>query len=849
MQQFHAAKADYPDTLLFFRMGDFYELFYDDAKKAARLLDITLTKRGKSGGQPIPMAGVPVHAMEGYLAKLVGMGEAVAICEQVSDPAASKGLVERKVVRVVTPGTLTDEALLDARTERPLACLALGDKAQFGLAWLDLSSGRLCVCEWQSESAMHGELTRIQPAELLLADDDLPAPLSATGVAVTRRQPWLFDVESARNHLTRFFNVKDLRGFSIEDKPLAIAAISVLLGYVEDTQKQSIPHITSVAWQSPDDALSLDAQTRRQLELERDASGGSDHSLLALLDTTASAMGARALRHWLNRPLRDTQLIRQRQHAVQSLIESQRFDDAQSALNRYPDLDRIATRIALGSARPRDLSSLRDALAELPNIREPINALDSPVIDALRHDLHSDDAVLALLQSAVAETPAVHVRDGGVIADGHHEELDRLRVMQRDASQLMADMELREREQTGIATLKIGFNRVHGYYLECGKVHGDKIPEHYTRKQTLANAERYITEELKVFETEMLSAKDRALALEQTLFSQLIAQLADAVPMFRRIAEAIASLDVLATLAERAVTLNWCQPTLSDDIGIHITAGRHPVVEQIHDHPFQPNDTVLHPEHRLLLITGPNMGGKSTYMRQTALIVLLAYIGSFVPADAATIGPVDRIMTRIGAGDDLSRGQSTFMVEMTEMAAILHQASAQSLVLIDEVGRGTSTYDGMALARASATHLANHNQSLTLFATHFAELTDLAEQFPCIANVHLDAIEHGDELVFLHSVKPGAASRSYGLQVAALAGLPNQVVREAKTHLHTLEQTALSTQQSEHTPQLNLFQTSQAAISDDTQTLLDTLDQLDPNDLSPREALERLFELKKLARP
>ncbi|MEO6226751.1 MAG: DNA mismatch repair protein MutS [Thermomonas sp.] len=849
MRQFFAAKAEHPEVLLFFRMGDFYELFYDDARKAAKLLDITLTQRGNSAGTPIPMAGVPQHAAEGYLARLVALGESVAICEQIGDPAASKGLVERKVVRIVTPGTVTDEALLDERRDTLLLAISR-NKQGYGLAWADLASGRLRANEVDTDDALEAELARLQPAEVLIADEDgwPPAVLETRGLR--RRAPWLFDTDSGRRHLLQFFSVHDLGAFGIEAHPRAIAAAAALLGYVEETQKQRLPHLRSIALEHSSEAIAMNAATRRHLELDTRIDGDSKATLLGVLDATITPMGGRLLRRWLHRPLRDRRVLGERHHAVQALIDSRADEALRAEFRALGDLERILSRIALRSARPRDLSTLRDGLALLPALRDILLPLDSPRLQTLCAELgeHADSA--RLLRNAVVEQPPVVARDGGVIARGHDAELDELRQLSGNADQFLVDLEARERAATGIATLKVGYNRVHGYFLEISKSQSIKAPVHYTRRQTLTGAERYITEELKGFEDKVLSARERALSREKVLYETLLDALNETIEPLRQCAAALSELDVLAAFAERAQTLDWNAPKLVDDPGILIERGRHPVVEALRDAPFEPNDLVFDDRVRMYVVTGPNMGGKSTYMRQNALIVLLAHIGSFVPAARAVIGPIDRILTRIGAGDDLARGQSTFMVEMSETSYILHHATEQSLVLMDEIGRGTSTYDGLALADACARHLASVNRSHTLFATHYFELTTLAEPGSGIANVHLDAVEHRDaggneSLVFMHAVKDGPADRSFGLQVAALAGLPQAVVRQARARLAELERhnrdapsTPMTAQAMDTPQQIGLFAPNSAA--------LDALAALDPDDLTPKQALEALYRLKAL---
>ncbi len=856
MKQFFAAKAEHPDVLLFFRMGDFYELFYDDARKAARLLDITLTQRGASAGQPIPMAGVPVHAYEGYLARLVALGESVAICEQIGDPALAKGLVERKVVRIVTPGTVTDEALLQDRRDTLLMAVARG-KSGYGLAWADLAGGRFLVNEIANDDQLDAELARLDPAELLVPDEDgWPAFVVDRG-GLRRRAPWLFDPDSGRRQLLRFFApasgsgqaLHDLSSFGIEDKPLAIAAAGALLGYVEETQKQRLPHLTSIRVETSDGAIAMNAATRRHLELDTRVDGDTRHTLLGVLDTTITPMGGRLLRRWLHRPLRDRRIVGERHDAVERLIDTRADADVREAFRGLGDVERILSRVALRSARPRDLSTLRDALSLLPQVRTALDGLDSPRLLALVAELGEHDEQAAWLRRAIVPQPPLLARDGGVIAEGYDAELDELRQLSTNADQFLIDLEARERESSGIATLKVGYNRVHGYYIEISKGQADRAPVHYTRRQTLTGAERYITEELKAFEDKVLSARERALSREKVLYEQLLDELNVHLEPLKRCAAALSELDVLVCFADRARELDWSRPRLVEDAVLRIERGRHPVVEAVRDDPFEPNDLDLHADRRMLVITGPNMGGKSTYMRQNALIVLLAHIGSFVPATTATLGPIDRILTRIGAGDDLARGQSTFMVEMSETSYILHHATPQSLVLMDEIGRGTSTYDGLALAEACAKHLAHANRCWTLFATHYFELTALAEAGSGIANVHLDAVEHhdkqgGDTLVFMHAVKDGPADRSFGLQVAALAGLPKAVVREARGRLAELEQrrdtpAPVLTPQALDTPQqFGLFTPSSAA--------LDALAAIDPDELTPKQALEALYRLKAL---
>jgi DNA mismatch repair protein MutS len=798
------------------------------------------------------MAGVPYHAVEGYLGRLIKLGESVAICEQIGDPALAKGLVERKVVRVVTPGTVTDEALLEERRDNLLLAIAAGSMSnapmrgasagRYGLAWVDLAGGRFLLSEVADVEALASELARLAPAETLIAEDIAWPAFVSELPGLRKRAPWHFDTDTATRQLCTFFKTQNLGGFGCDGMSLAIGAAGALLGYVEETQKSALPHLSGVAVENAGDTIALDAATRRNLELDTHPSGRSEHTLLGVLDRTITPMGARALRRWLHRPLRDHAVLRTRYQAIDSLVAQRSFENLREVLRGIGDLERILARVALRSARPRDLSTLRDGLLAAPRLRESIAACDSPLLRELLASLGEHANTAMHLAGAVLDQPPALLRDGGVIRSGFDAELDELRMLSTNADQFLIDLEEREKAATGIATLKVGYNSVHGYYIEISKGQSDKAPTHYTRRQTLKGAERYITEELKTFEDKVLSARERSLMRERALYEGLLDFLVARLEPLKRAAAAMAEFDVLANLAERADALNWKAPNLSDAAGIHIVRGRHPVVEQVRKEPFEPNDLVFDDTRRMLIITGPNMGGKSTYMRQVALIVLLAHIGSFVPADAAMIGPIDRIFTRIGAGDDLSRGQSTFMVEMSETANILHNATASSLVLMDEVGRGTSTYDGLALAQACAVQLATHNRAFTLFATHYFELTDLAAQHSGIANVHLDAIEYGDDLVFMHAVKEGPANRSFGLHVAAIAGVPKPVIAQAKNYLQALENRHVAVEHAvalpETSPQLGLFAPpSPSEIA---------LRMLDPDSMTPKEALEALYQLKKL---
>ena len=841
MQQYFGIKSEFPDTLLLFRMGDFYEVFYDDAKKAARLLDITLTTRGESGGAPIPMAGVPHHALDNYLARLVRMGESAAICEQVSEPTAGKGLVERKVVRVITPGTITEEALLEARRENLLAALA-GNGNERAIAWLELASGRFQVRLLSSAEQVEAQLERLQPAELLVEEGaDLPL---ADSERLRERPPWKFDSKQSAKLLCEQFGTSDLRGFGIGDLPTAVTAAGVLLDYLQETQRTALPHLRSIQLEQEDEFLHLDAISRRNLEIETSLGGDKRATLVTVVDTSVTAMGGRLLRRWLGNPLRNRDTLARRHNAISALLAGRVYESFRDELRGIGDVERILSRIALATARPRDLTTLRGALAVAPRLSDLL-AQGDPELQQTVGRVPEFPELHDLLSRAIIEDPPVLVRDGGVIAKGFDEELDELRGLSENASEFLLSYEQEQKEKTRIPSLKVGYNRVHGYFIEVTHTHQHLVPPQYSRKQTLKSAERYITEELKTFEDQVLSSRERSLAREKHCYGRLLQDLAAELDPLQDLAARLARLDVLCAFAERAGTLDFVQPVLSDKEGITIREGRHPVVEQIQKEPFTPNDIDLDQRTRMLIITGPNMGGKSTYMRQIALIVLLAHAGSWVPAQSAEIGPIDRIFTRIGAGDDLARGRSTFMVEMSETANILHNATANSLVLMDEIGRGTSTYDGLALAWACAVHLARKVRAFTLFATHYFELTRLAESESTVANVHLRAVEHKDRIVFLHSVQDGPANQSYGLQVAALAGIPATVLKRARQHLDMLER-----QQRTDEPQMGLFdapnydETDELIEDPEENGLRQRLEAIDPDTLSPREALALLYELK-----
>ncbi|UZN48051.1 DNA mismatch repair protein MutS [Cupriavidus cauae] len=863
MQQYLRIKADHPDTLLFYRMGDFYELFHDDAEKAARLLDITLTARGSSNGVPIRMAGIPFHSVDQYLARLVKLGESVAICEQIGDPATSKGPVERKVVRIVTPGTLTDAALLPDKADTFLMAVhqqtTRRGVSKTGLAWLNLASGELRLMECEA-AQLARELERIRPAELLHTDGiELPAHPCAR----TRLPEWHFDQDAGARRLREQLGVASLDPFGCRALGAALGAAGALLNYAASTQGQSLRHVQGVTVEHETEFVGLDTATRRNLELTETLRGGESPTLFSLLDTCATAMGSRLLRHWLHHPLRERAIPQARQQAIGALL-AQDLDTLRARLRRLADVERITARLALLSARPRDLSSLRDTLAALPDVQACVAPDDTaPLLAQTLTELAVPQECLHLLSRAIAPEPSTAVRDGGVIARGYDAALDELRDISENCGQFLIDLEARERTRTGIANLRVEYNRVHGFYIEVTNGQADKVPDDYRRRQTLKNAERYITPELKAFEDKALSAQDRALAREKQLYEALLQLLLPHIGELRRVAAALSRLDVLAALAERARTLDWSCPERVDENVIDIVQGRHPVVEgqlAAESTPFIANDCHLTEARKLLLITGPNMGGKSTFMRQTALIVLLACVGAYVPARRATVGPIDRIFTRIGAADDLAGGRSTFMVEMTEAAAILHNATPHSLVLMDEIGRGTSTFDGLALAWAIARHLLAHNRSHTLFATHYFELTQLPQEFPQAANVHLSAVEHGDGIVFLHAVQDGPASQSYGLQVAQLAGVPQPVIRAARKHLAWLEQQSTD---ATPTPQLDLFAAPTVPDADDdgddgrhngpaslapaNDALGEAMRDLDPDSMTPRQALDALYRLKALA--
>lgn len=851
MQQYLRIKAQHSEELVFYRMGDFYELFFDDAKKAARLLDVTLTARGKTGGDPIPMCGVPYHAAENYLAKLVKLGVSVAICEQVGDPATSKGPVERKVMRVVTPGTISDEALLDAHRDNLLVALLPKDDG-YGISTLDMGSGRFSVFDVSSLNEACDQIERLKPAELL-APENASYPNELSNRPGFRLRPaWEFDRETALRLLTQHFNTKDLLGFGCDHSMTALGSAGCLFSYAQETQKTQLEHINRLTVENPHECVTLDAATRKNLEIDTNLVGGEENTIFSLFNRCSTPMGGRLICRWLNNPLRNLLELKNRQEAIDALLENALFETLRSTLKNVGDLERILGRLALRSARPRDLSRLAMSLSSYPELRQALTNSNQPKsqVSQKLHTLHKDiqefPQLVELLEKAIIENPPVVIREGGVIAEGYDAELDELRGISSNAGDYLVKLEEQEREKTGLSTLKVGYNRVHGYFIEISKAQSEKAPQEYIRRQTLKNAERFITPELKVFEDKALSAKSRALAREKALYEALIETLNESLHALQISAAAVSELDVLANLSERAEQLQLTQPELKESGAITVIAGRHPVVEDVLEAPFVPNDLRLDAKQSMLLITGPNMGGKSTYMRQTALIVLLAQIGSFVPATQSSITLVDRIFTRIGSADDLAGGRSTFMVEMTETANILNNATDKSLILMDEIGRGTSTYDGLSLAWACVEFIAQQIKAYTLFATHYFELTALADTLEGVENVHLDATEHNDNIVFLHNIQTGPASKSFGLQVAKLAGIPVPVLTRAQEQLHLLE--SENTQES-----MNIQSTHTQVFQDDLfananpSEIEKRLTAIDANEITPRAALDLIFELKTLA--
>jgi DNA mismatch repair protein MutS len=847
MQQYLKIKAEHPDILLFYRMGDFYELFFNDAKEASELLNISLTARGKSGGNAIPMAGVPYHAVENYLARLVKMGKSVAIVEQVGDPATSKGPVDREVKRIVTPGTVSDEALLEDKQDNILAAVVSvkqHNNLYFGYATLDVTTGRFTLCEPKDAEALAAEIQRTNPVELLYPEDFTFQHIIEHRKGLRRRPQWEFDFDTATKQLNQQFGTKELTGFGVTTNKTGLCAAGCVMQYVKDTQRSALPHIRNIVLETEADTVLMDAATRRNLELTQNLAGGTEHTLASVLDNASTPMGSRLLQRWLHRPLTNIKILKQRQLNIKSLLSSD-YSQLQSSLKHVGDMQRVLARLALRSARPRDFVRLRQAFTLLPDIQGFVTQQSAESGNSglmqLAEDINQFPDFADLLSNAIEDAPPVLIRDGGVIKTGYNSELDELRALSKGATDYLDELEQREKERTGISTLKVGYNRVHGYFIEVSRSYADKVPADYVRRQTLKNNERYIIQELKEHEDKVLTSQSKSLALEKRLYDALFDVLLPELANLMQSADAVAELDVLTNLAERAETLNYHCPELTDKNGIYFSQGRHPVVEHVMKTPFIANPIAIHPQRRMLVITGPNMGGKSTYMRQTALIVLLAYIGSFIPAENAKIGPIDRIFTRIGASDDLASGRSTFMVEMTETANILNNATANSLVLMDEIGRGTSTYDGLSLAWACAEYLAIKIQSYTLFATHYFELTQLAEDMPELANVHLDAVEHEEAIRFMHAVQEGAANKSYGLQVAQLAGVPRSVIQKAKRKLAELE-----SQPSSNNP-TSFRQEQQLDLLSSVDDLRLSLNQINPDDLTPKQALEYLYRLKTLA--
>jgi DNA mismatch repair protein MutS len=834
MQQYLRIKAEHKDMLLFYRMGDFYELFFEDAQKAAYLLNITLTARGQSAGNPIPMAGVPFHAAESYMAKLLKHGLSIAICEQIGDPKTSVGPVERQVVRILTPGTVSDAAFLEENRDNLLAALHM-QQDRFGIATLDISSGRFHLLEVQGQEALQSELERLKPSELLISED---AKINFSYPGMRRRAPWDFEIETAMRLLTQQMQTHDLAGFGCLDMSVALSAAGCLLQYARETQRTALPHIRAIHVERRDESIIMDAATRRNLELITNLSGGHEHTLASVFDRTATAMGSRLLKRWLNRPLRDKTILRARQESIKDLLIDRRYLSLHDGLKNIGDLERILARVALKSARPRDLAELKNSLDMLPKIQDQLDECNVPRLKTLANWIREFPELCSLLQKAIVENPPVTIRDGGVIAEGYDAELDELLKLSEHSGDFLLELEEREKKRTGLSTLKVGYNRVHGFYIEISRLQASDAPADYIRRQTLKNAERFITPELKIFEDKALSSREKALAREKFLYDELLDKILLELNPLQESAHGLAELDVLTNFTERADTLKLSCPELSDEAGIFITAGRHPVVESVLDNAFVPNDVTLNSQQRMLIITGPNMGGKSTYMRQIALIVLLSAVGSFVPARAANIGIVDRIFTRIGAADDLASGRSTFMVEMTETANILHNATQYSLVLMDEIGRGTSTFDGLSLAFACAEFLAREIKAYTLFATHYFELTALADEIKTVKNVHFKATEHVDKIIFLHTVNDGAANQSFGIQVAQLAGVPRSVIQIAKKKLSELEHQAYKNHAEPH--QVDLF----SVVTKEEHPIIEKLKSIDPNQLSPKDALEILYQLK-----
>lgn len=859
MQQYFALKATQPTMLLFYRMGDFYELFFDDAKRATQLLDLTLTQRGQSAGEPIPMAGIPVHSLETYLVKLVRLGESVAIAEQVSTPNAGKGIVERKIVRVVTPGTLTEDALLDEKQDCILLAV-LPHKQSVGIALLDIAGNRFEVTELNLEE-LGNELDRLRPAEILWAEGLAIPEAYRERYAIHPYPIWHFEHQQGYKRICQHFGVQNLHAFGLETSPLAVGAASAGLHYAQHNHQHTLAQLTSIKRYQLADYLMIDTTTRRNLELDKNQGSEQKYSLLGVMDTCQTAMGSRLLRRWLNQPLRDITQIHARQAVIHTLLsQPSSLHRIRQTLANCADIERTLTRIALASVRPRELKQLAHTLAQLPDLHHLLTQIATPALDKLILGVKPQPSLEAHLAKALADQPPLLARDGGVFRAGFDEQLDHWRNLQQNGGAFLLELEQRERERTGIANLKVGFNRVHGFYIEVSRSQDTPLPADYIRRQTIKNAERYITEELKAHEVEVLQAEDQALARERTLYNELVTYLQTLQDTLYPIAQTLAHLDLLACLSERAISQQWhCPSFVTDRTTIHIEQGRHPVIESALQEPFIPNDSRLNDQAHLMLITGPNMGGKSTFMRQTAIIVIMASMGSFVPASKAEIGQIDRIFTRIGASDDLASGRSTFMVEMSETAHILHHATHQSLILLDEIGRGTSTYDGLSLAYAIAEAVLRL-KSLCLFATHYFELTDLANTHQGCINAHVSAIQHERKVIFLHKIEQGSANQSHGIAVAALAGIPAQVLASAEAKLKQLEQHAhpieyetpaeepeqMADQQQEDN-QPSLAQISLFSGNPIGEKVIKALRRFDPDNMTPKQALEALYKLRQLA--
>lgn len=844
MQQYMRIKAQHPNELLFYRMGDFYELFFEDAQKASDLLDITLTARGKKEGNPIPMCGVPHHSADNYLSKLIKNGLSVAICEQIGDPQTTKGPVERKVMRILTPGTVTDEALLDEKSENLLVSVLHRDET-FGIASLDICSGLFQLNEVVSTDIFLSEIERLSPKEMIISDNFSALKRLDPNIFINTKSLWEFDLDLAEKTLNSHFGTRDLTAFGCNDMKLAVSAAGCLLKYALDTQKNSLSHIRKITIETQSNKVVLDPASRKNLEIDQNLNGGTRNTLYEVMNTTATSMGARLLRRTLNQPSQDINALTETQNSIESLHKELLYHSVHESLKNVGDMERILTRVALRSARPRDLTRLAISIDQLPLLQKNLSTCNDQYINSLKNAAQPFPNLSALLQKAIIENPPMTIREGGVIADGYDEELDELRALNSNAGQYLIDMENEEKEKTGISTLKVGYNRVHGYYIEISKGQSAQAPMEYIRRQTLKNAERYITPELKIFEDKALSAKSKALTREKILYEELLDKINLDIQELRECAISLAQIDVLSSLAERAKTLKFCKPSLTNTSMIKIKDGRHLVIENSIDSPFIPNDLSMDQDRRMLIITGPNMGGKSTYMRQTALIVLLAQVGSFVPASKAEIGIVDRIFTRIGSSDDLAGGRSTFMVEMVETANILHNASDRSLVLMDEIGRGTSTFDGLSIAWACANFLVSEVKALTLFATHYFELTKLPSHEKISANVHLNAEEYKDRIIFMHKVIEGPANKSYGLQVAKLAGIPDNVISVAKKQLQFLENQNMENSGNLFT-ESGISPTNSEAESSTDSKLKSFIDEVKPDELTPKQALELIYELKNL---